>query len=368
MKKTILLTIIALTTLISHGTETEEIQTWKSGPILPYFEQYFESPELFKTEYQKDGSNIYLYRRSNGEIPKFDIDFNGINWSFSLVPLRTETEATNEKVQLQLLHNDSGDFLNIGATPAKETTITSSDFHSHNVVYLKISAMTTTNYVANYSVCALVDNNVSGEYLPFESGLKDYFLDINKTAQEIGYKFINSHSNNGSLRIHSLEVGFIPDPTSVPEPPTLTVDGVAVTDEGDRETVIAPGTELTLNAGSDDITVYYLIATGNEAVMTADASPETFERDGATYTLYDGRTLPATAGTSVKYFSRKGIVNSPVHTVTFSTATSILLPTGNDESPAQYYDLTGRPVPDPTLSQGIYIRRQGTTATKVAVR
>ena len=70
----------------------------------------------------------------------------------------------------------------------------------------------------------------------------------------------------------------------------------------------------------------------------------------------------------MKYFSRKGIVNSPVHTVTFSTATSILLPTGNDESPAQYYDLTGRPVPDPTLSQGIYIRRQGTTATKVAVR
>lgn len=102
-------------------------------------------------------------------------------------------------------------------------------------------------------------------------------------------------------------------------------------------------------SGKDAVIAYNNIATAK--VTDADGNAVNFSADGK-----DRITFPTVTG--------------GIYTITTGDSSGIesVVIVPGDESPVEYYDLSGRRVEARQLSTGIYIRRSGTVVEKIAVR
>lgn len=95
-------------------------------------------------------------------------------------------------------------------------------------------------------------------------------------------------------------------------------------------------------------------------------APARVQYEGKEFTRYT-EPIKVTESGTFYYFAEVNGVKSEVKNVLISDTTGVEdITVGGEEGEAVYYDMTGRRVANPTA--GLYIRVNGSTATKVYLR
>lgn len=145
----------------------------------------------------------------------------------------------------------------------------------------------------------------------------------------------------------------------------VVVPNMVVDDVENAEPVIVFHEGMTIHFNIPEGVRVYRRFVANEEPATPAPARVTGE-DGNEYERHTGAyTIPGYGALS--YFAEAQGVRSAVKTVRFSDTTGVEdISVGGEEGEAVYYDMTGRRVANPTT--GLYIRVNGTTATKVYLR
>ncbi len=182
-----------------------------------------------------------------------------------------------------------------------------------------------------------------------------------------GFKF-SSYSNSASnvttgsnpqtyypVQIYVKEAG---EPVVI-DIPSVFADGNQITGtllfEGEKE--------ITMTHSSEGARLYYSFVKSSATPMEA---PARVQHEGKEFTRYT-EPIKVTESGTLHYFAEVNGVKSEVKNVLISDTTGVEdITVGAEEGEAVYYDMTGRRVANP--SAGLYIRVDGSTATKVYLR
>lgn len=166
-------------------------------------------------------------------------------------------------------------------------------------------------------------------------------------------------SNKNNVNYAKVQI-YVAQPAAEVELPGLIVD-----DLENAEPVIVFHEGMTIHFNIPEGVRVYRRFVANEEPATPAPARVTGE-DGNEYERHTGAyTIPGYGALS--YFAEAQGVRSAVKTVRFSDTTGVEdITVGAEEGEAVYYDMTGRRVANPTT--GLYIRVNGTTATKVYLR
>lgn len=182
-----------------------------------------------------------------------------------------------------------------------------------------------------------------------------------------GFKF-SSYSNSASnvttgsnpqtyypVQIYVKEAG---EPVVI-DIPSVFADGNQITGtllfEGEKE--------ITMTHSSEGARLYYSFVKSSATPMEA---PARVQHEGKEFTRYT-EPIKVTESGTFHYFAEVNGVKSEVKNVLISDTTGVEdITVGGEEGEAVYYDMTGRRVANPTT--GLYIRVNGSTATKVYLR
>lgn len=141
--------------------------------------------------------------------------------------------------------------------------------------------------------------------------------------------------------------------------PSVFADGNQITGtllfEGEKE--------ITMTHSSEGARLYYSFVKSSATPMEA---PARVQYEGKEFTRYT-EPIKVTESGTFYYFAEVNGVKSEVKNVLISDTTGVEdITVGGEEGEAVYYDMTGRRVANPTA--GLYIRVNGSTATKVYLR
>lgn len=141
--------------------------------------------------------------------------------------------------------------------------------------------------------------------------------------------------------------------------PSVFADGNQITGtllfEGEKE--------ITMTHPSEGARLYYSFIKSSATPMEA---PARVQHEGKEFTRYT-EPIKVTESGTLHYFAEVNGVKSEVKNVLISDTTGVEdITVGGEEGEAVYYDMTGRRVANPTA--GLYIRVNGSTATKVYLR
>lgn len=180
-----------------------------------------------------------------------------------------------------------------------------------------------------------------------------------------GFRFGNySNSANDAggdnwLKYYSLQI-YIAQPAAEVVVPNMVVDG-----EENAEPVIVFHEGMTIHFNiPEGVRVYRRFVATEEPATPAPA--RVTGEDGNEYERHtEAYTVPGYG--TLSYFAESQGVRSAVKEVRVSDTTGVEdITVGGEEGEAVYYDMTGRRVANPTT--GLYIRVNGSTATKVYLR
>ena len=141
--------------------------------------------------------------------------------------------------------------------------------------------------------------------------------------------------------------------------PSVFADGNQITGtllfEGEKE--------ITMTHPSEGARLYYSFIKSSATPMEA---PARVQHEGKEFTRYT-EPIKVTESGTLHYFAEVNGVKSEVKNVLISDTTGVEdITVGGEEGEDVYYDMTGRRVANPTA--GLYIRVNGSTATKVYLR
>lgn len=210
------------------------------------------------------------------------------------------------------------------------------------------------------SATVSIDGNTSQATISFTSGRR-----IRMQEDKNGFRFGNySNSANDAggdnwLKYYSLQI-YIAQPAAEVVVPNMVVDG-----EENAEPVIVFHEGMTIHFNiPEGVRVYRRFVATEEPATPAPA--RVTGEDGNEYERHtEAYTVPGYG--TLSYFAESQGVRSAVKEVRVSDTTGVEdITVGGEEGEAVYYDMTGRRVANPTT--GLYIRVNGSTATKVYLR
>lgn len=210
------------------------------------------------------------------------------------------------------------------------------------------------------SATVSIDGNTSQATISFTSGRR-----IRMQEDKNGFRF-GSYSNSANdaggdnwLKYYSLQI-YVAQPAAEVVVPNMVVDG-----EENAEPVIVFHEGMTIHFNiPEGVRVYRRFVATEEPATPAPA--RVTGEDGNEYERHtEAYTVPGYG--TLSYFAESQGVRSAVKEVRVSDTTGVEdITVGGEEGEAVYYDMTGRRVANPTA--GLYIRVNGTTATKVYLR
>lgn len=210
------------------------------------------------------------------------------------------------------------------------------------------------------SATVSIDGNTSQATISFTSGRR-----IRMQEDKNGFRF-GSYSNSANdaggdnwLKYYSLQI-YVAQPAAEVVAPNMVVDG-----EENAEPVIVFHEGMTIHFNiPEGVRVYRRFVATEEPATPAPA--RVTGEDGNEYERHtEAYTVPGYG--TLSYFAESQGVRSAVKEVRVSDTTGVEgITVGAEEGEAVYYDMTGRRVANPTT--GLYIRVNGTTATKVYLR
>lgn len=210
------------------------------------------------------------------------------------------------------------------------------------------------------SATVSIDGNTSQATISFTSGRR-----IRMQEDKNGFRF-GSYSNSANdaggdnwLKYYSLQI-YIAQPAAEVVVPNMVVDG-----EENAEPVIVFHEGMTIHFNiPEGVRVYRRFVATEEPATPAPA--RVTGEDGNEYERHtEAYTVPGYG--TLSYFAESQGVRSAVKEVRVSDTTGVEdITVGAEEGEAVYYDMTGRRVANPTA--GLYIRVNGSTATKVYLR
>lgn len=210
------------------------------------------------------------------------------------------------------------------------------------------------------SATVSIDGNTSQATISFTSGRR-----IRMQEDKNGFRF-GSYSNSANdaggdnwLKYYSLQI-YVAQPAAEVVVPNMVVDG-----EENAEPVIVFHEGMTIHFNiPEGVRVYRRFVATEEPATPAPA--RVTGEDGNEYERHtEAYTVPGYG--TLSYFAESQGVRSAVKEVRVSDTTGVEdITVGAEEGEAVYYDMTGRRVANPTA--GLYIRVNGSTATKVYLR
>ena len=153
---------------------------------------------------------------------------------------------------------------------------------------------------------------------------------------------------------------------AAPAAPVIKIDGEDVADD----TVPVKGNEISFGDVEAGVAIYYNMTPDNIEKAPAKAgeetqNPATINKDGVTYTLYNGTPIEVGDGSwKLSYFARANGVDSEVKTLSVSKTTGIE-GIAAEEGAVEWFNLQGVRVA--ALQHGIYVRVANGKAAKVVV-
>lgn len=186
----------------------------------------------------------------------------------------------------------------------------------------------------------------------------NYMLLYNKNANPQIFRHYKA-SNKNNPNYAKVQI-YVAQPAAEVEVPAMIVDDV---ENAEPVIVFHEGMTIHFNI-PEGVRVYRrFVATENP---TAPAPARVTGEDGNEYERHtEAYTVPGYG--TLSYFAESQGVRSAVKEVRVSDTTGVEdITVGGEEGEAVYYDMTGRRVANPTA--GLYIRVNGSTATKVYLR
>lgn len=211
------------------------------------------------------------------------------------------------------------------------------------------------------SVTVSIDGNTSQATISFTSGRRIIRMQEDKNGFRFG-RYSNSANDAGGdnwLKYYSLQI-YVAQPAAEVVVPNMVVDG-----EENAEPVIVFHEGMTIHFNIPEGVRVYRRFVATEQPATPAPARVTGE-DGNEYERHtEAYTVPGYG--TLSYFAESQGVRSAVKEVRVSDTTGVEdITVGGEEGEDVYYDMTGRRVANPTA--GLYIRVNGSTATKVYLR
>lgn len=227
--------------------------------------------------------------------------------------------------------------------------------------YLKGANNTNVQWATDATTATVsVASNTSEATISLYSGRK-----IRMQEDKNGVRFSN-YSNSASdqsgtnwTKYYSVQI-YVAQPAAEVVVPNMVVDG-----EENAEPVIVFHEGMTIHFNiPEGVRVYRRFVATEEPATPAPA--RVTGEDGNEYERHtEAYTVPGYG--TLSYFAESQGVRSAVKEVRVSDTTGVEdITVGGEEGEAVYYDMTGRRVANPTA--GLYIRVNGSTATKVYLR
>lgn len=215
--------------------------------------------------------------------------------------------------------------------------------------------LTFNNTPGNNTVIVTLNNGVTK--ISFSnSTTRQLLYSTDKGANTFG-NYANSNANNAAY--NKVQI-YIAQPAAEVVVPNMVVDG-----EENAEPVIVFHEGMTIHFNiPEGVRVYRRFVATEEPATPAPA--RVTGEDGNEYERHtEAYTVPGYG--TLSYFAESQGVRSAVKEVRVSDTTGVEdITVGGEEGEAVYYDMTGRRVANPTA--GLYIRVNGSTATKVYLR
>lgn len=217
------------------------------------------------------------------------------------------------------------------------------------------SSSTDLNYGSTSAVAKISLDDNSYADIVFRTGYMLLYNSLQNTNVFKNYK----DTNKGNKGYENVKI-YIAQPAAEVVVPNMVVDG-----EENAEPVIVFHEGMTIHFNiPEGVRVYRRFVATEEPATPAPA--RVTGEDGNEYERHtEAYTVPGYG--TLSYFAESQGVRSAVKEVRVSDTTGVEdITVGGEEGEAVYYDMTGRRVANPTA--GLYIRVNGSTATKVYLR
>lgn len=217
---------------------------------------------------------------------------------------------------------------------------------------------TATSDIAKQNAAISLDDNANASIVFANSSKRQIVCRLGNTATTKTFKFYDK-SNINNTEYNNVQI-YIAQPAAEVVVPNMVVDG-----EENAEPVIVFHEGMTIHFNiPEGVRVYRRFVATEEPATPAPA--RVTGEDGNEYERHtEAYTVPGYG--TLSYFAESQGVRSAVKEVRVSDTTGVEdITVGAEEGEAVYYDMTGRRVANPTA--GLYIRVNGSTATKVYLR
>lgn len=217
------------------------------------------------------------------------------------------------------------------------------------------SSSTDLNYGSTSAVAKISLDDNSYADIVFRTGYMLLYNSLQNTNVFKNYK----DTNKGNKGYENVKI-YVAQPAAEVVVPNMVVDG-----EENAEPVIVFHEGMTIHFNiPEGVRVYRRFVATEEPATPAPA--RVTGEDGNEYERHtEAYTVPGYG--TLSYFAESQGVRSAVKEVRVSDTTGVEdITVGGEEGEAVYYDMTGRRVANPTT--GLYIRVNGSTATKVYLR
>lgn len=220
------------------------------------------------------------------------------------------------------------------------------------------SKATATSDIANQNAAISLDDNANASIVFANSSNRQIVCRLGNTETTKTFKFYDKSNINGT-EYNNVQI-YVAQPAAEVVAPNMVVDG-----EENAEPVIVFHEGMTIHFNiPEGVRVYRRFVATEEPATPAPA--RVTGEDGNEYERHtEAYTVPGYG--TLSYFAESQGVRSAVKEVRVSDTTGVEdITVGAEEGEAVYYDMTGRRVANPTA--GLYIRVNGSTATKVYLR
>lgn len=279
----------------------------------------------------------YKSKKFEGADVEFSSDMSTVNW---------KDDASVIEFTFTKAFNDDGS--EAGYTIGNNGTYLSGVASSNELIYSETSMPATI----------AIDENSKDATITLTSG---YMILYNNNSTASGGQVFRNYkvSNAGNSNYAKVQI-YVAQPAAEVVVPNMVVDG-----EENAEPVIVFHEGMTIHFNiPEGVRVYRRFVATEEPATPAPA--RVTGEDGNEYERHtEAYTVPGYG--TLSYFAESQGVRSAVKEVRVSDTTGVEdITVGAEEGEAVYYDMTGRRVANPAA--GLYIRVNGTTATKVYLR
>lgn len=279
----------------------------------------------------------YKSKKFEGADVEFSSDMSTVNW---------KDDASVIEFTFTKAFNDDGS--EAGYTIGNNGTYLSGVASSNELIYSETSMPATI----------AIDENSKDATITLTSG---YMILYNNNSTASGGQVFRNYkvSNAGNSKYAKVQI-YVAQPAAEVVVPNMVVDG-----EENAEPVIVFHEGMTIHFNiPEGVRVYRRFVATEEPATPAPA--RVTGEDGNEYERHtEAYTVPGYG--TLSYFAESQGVRSAVKEVRVSDTTGVEdITVGGEEGEDVYYDITGRRVANPTT--GLYIRVNGSTATKVYLR